>query len=390
MLSKKSQAIALFSYFMLIVLSVSCSTTPGTTPEATSEPREESRLVLVLPKAYWQSFFPELPGEQNIFSVNWDGTDLRPLFNGANGYNYVEGVSFLRNQLLISSAEEPLSLENPVLGTLYIWDNGETTPVSPPDSFLISPYPVTSHALWLSDDTVIYIGTLADKLTLLKTQLDTDMAEPVLDSGINFVYPPWRLLAVSTDGFVYWQNGFITTETAFIETDYWRVRSNGEGLFKITTKDGTQLPFYSVSPDGSLMVLGTRIIDSDISNINVIADLPLENDPSLDYWSESGKRLFLSVRICLSPDCAQYRMAYYVWIHDFVSSLTPVEIDIEISSVQWSPDEKQLLLYSHAQSGNGSHFSPFIFDLESGELIPILTQLEGIDRLQNYHVFWEP
>ena len=133
--------------------------------------------------------------------------------------------------------------------------------------------------------------------------------------------------------------------------------------------------------------MGKSIIDNDF---NTVADLPLENDPSLVYWSESGERLFLSVRVCVSPDCAQYRMAYHVWTHDFVSSLTPVEIDIEVSSVQWSPDEEKLLFYHYAQTGNGSRFSPFIFDLESGELVTILTQMEGIDRLQNYRVFWEP
>lgn len=383
MLWQRKQTIRIGFTLILVLFVASCSAQSEINLSTDNRPR----FILVLPKEYWQSIFPEMQGEVNIFSVSWEGTDLRPMFNDTNGYNYVEGVSFSKRQILFSSSLELPSLGKQALGALYVWDMGETNPIWLSDSFLAGTYPFTPKALWLSDHALIHVGQLGNEMTLLQTQVDNGVTSQVLSSENSFVHPPLRLLSVSTGGYIYWQNGIITPETSVIETDYWRIRSNGEEQERIGTKDGTQLPFFSVSPDGNLMVLGKSILDS---NFKTIVDLPLENDPSNVYWSQSSQRLFISVRSCNTPKCDQYNMTYYIWTYGFTSSFTQANIDIEATWAIWSPSEEQLLLYSYADDNNGSRFLPFVFDLESDEILTILTDMEAIDTIRNYHVFWEP
>lgn len=372
----------IFFLFVLTSFTFACSSQVERIPELDTS-NNDTRFILVLPKEHWQTLFPDMQGEVNIFSIGSDGTDLRPLFFGVRGYNYVEGISFSQNELLLSSFSEAQVLGKQSLGNLYVWNIKDAAPMLISNSYVAGGYPFTPKALWLSNNEVIYVGEQGNEIALFKTYLNENITDRVfgLDSSIH---PLLRLLSASTNGFIYWQNGTITPETSVIETDFWRVGPNGEDLARVGTKDGTKLPFFSVSPNGNLIVHGKSILDK---NFNTIVELPLINEPTDAYWSESSEQVFLSMRICHTPACVEYEMSYYIWQHSFVSSFAQIDIDITVNWALWSPNEKQILLYHYSGITNQWKLLPFVFDLDSGELEAILPNLKDI---ANYYVFWAP
>lgn len=377
-------------FFIFVQFLTACSPQSANSQEVNTTPESEQRFILVLPRKYWLVDFPRKEEEVTIFSSAWDGTDLRPLFDNLGPYTYVENISSARQQLLVSSSSNPRSLPDGEQHSvnLYLWHINEADPVSLSNAYLPRLYPSLAGALWASDSIIVYIGIFNGEINLLKTELESGLTTPILDIPSSFVHPPLHLLTVSTDNLIYWQNGIIGSESAFIEAGFWRVRSNGEDLEKVGTKDGTQLPIFSVSPDGTLIVLGKDIIDN---NFNKVAVLPLENDPDTLYWSESSNQLFLSMKSCQSPDCSQYQMSYYIWDREsLTATLTRVNIDIEVSRAIWSPDEDKILLYNYQGTGNTRRLVPMVYDVASAELLPVLTELEAVHTGDDFDVFWEP
>ena len=375
--------------FLILQFTTACSNKGGNSQGISPSIDSEQRFILVLPYEYWHPIFPTMQGDVNVFSASWNGSDLRPLFDPIDKYNYVENTSSENGQILFSSSPYPFSVSTEQTPTkLYILDLNEAEPLLISESYLPGVFPYTANVLWQSDSAVIYVGRTENETTLFKTQLESGTTIGILDSETSFAFPPLYLLSASDDDLIYWRNGFITTETSVIENSVWRVRSTGEDLYKMGTKDGTQMPIFSVSPDGSMLILGKDIIDE---NFNRISTLQVENDPTGLYWSESSKKLFFSVKSCKTSDCTQYQMEYYIWAQETLApSLTQVHIDTEVNWAMWSPNEEQILLYSFQDAINSRRMLPVVFDLKSGEVLPILTEIEAIGTDDDYYVFWQP
>ncbi len=81
--------------------------TPRPTSTITPTPTQigggSGKLIFEYYKVAYQEAFPELKGEVNVFTSNWDGTGLTPVTNGLKGLNLLENISPDGKLVLISS-----------------------------------------------------------------------------------------------------------------------------------------------------------------------------------------------------------------------------------------------------------------------------------------------
>ena len=82
--------------------------TPSPTPTITPTPTQigggSGKLVFEYHKVAYEKAFPHLKGEINVFTSNWDGTDLTPVTDGPESFNTIESISPDGKMVLISSA----------------------------------------------------------------------------------------------------------------------------------------------------------------------------------------------------------------------------------------------------------------------------------------------
>jgi len=102
-------------------------------------------------KVAYEKLFPDLKGELNVFTSNWDGTDLTPVTNGLNGFNRIENISPDGKMVLVSSRSSYLAK-----GDLYLIHLN----LPGPDPIrLVGGMETTSRqAIFLDNARVMYIG----------------------------------------------------------------------------------------------------------------------------------------------------------------------------------------------------------------------------------------
>jgi hypothetical protein len=102
-------------------------------------------------KVAYEKIFPDLKGERNVFTSNWDGTDLTPVTNGLKGFNRIESISPDGKIVLISSRSSYAAK-----GELYLihLDFPESDPIKLARGVETS----SRQAIFLDNTRIVYIG----------------------------------------------------------------------------------------------------------------------------------------------------------------------------------------------------------------------------------------
>jgi len=216
--------------------------------------------------AYEKAFF-ELKGQVNIFTSDLDGTDLVPITNGLQGFNYIDSIYSDGSQVLVSS----FSGSNPQNGDLYLisLDPGMSDPLK-----IASGLSIAGSAKWIDKTRVVYIGKGKTGSGIYIVNID-DISNPKQIS--NSI--PDRILAVDSNR-VYWSNtidnrfkdssGSIYSYGKFSALWWTNIDGSGEGKFESKGKqiitDKWFLSF-AFSPNG-----------------NNIAWIPAEHEPDCIYY----------------------------------------------------------------------------------------------------------
>lgn len=249
------------------------SPTPTMVPTPTQVGGGSGRLIFEYLKAGFKEKFPDLKGEQNIFTSNSDGTDLVPIINGLKGYNRIENISSNGRQVLVSSSSSP----NATTSDLYLVDlePGGSEPFE-----LARGQTKYSVADWLDDSHIVYIGKGTEGHGIYVVNIDGTNPKKISAPGET----PVRILLVDktrvywasdvkkqfkSDGFLYFNGTFSALWWTNIDgSAQGKLESNGSQIIVDTWQYG----HYAFSPDGKS-----------------IAWIPVEWEPGCDlgsgHWS---------------------------------------------------------------------------------------------------------
>lgn len=132
---------------------------PTTTPTATPVPTQvgggNGKLIFSYARVGgYEKSFPDVKGDWNVFTANWDGTELTPITNGLNGQNFFQAVSPDGRKILVFSFFLDNKPRND--GDLYVvYLDGSLEPQKIASGLLDQR---EQSAIWLNNDTISFIG----------------------------------------------------------------------------------------------------------------------------------------------------------------------------------------------------------------------------------------
>jgi hypothetical protein len=129
--------------------------TPTITPAPTQIGGGSGKLIFNYARiGGYEKSFPDIKGDWNVFTANWDGTDLTPITSGLNGENFFLDVSPDGRKIIVLS----FFLDNKPRsdGDLYVvYLDGSLEPQKIASGLLDNE---ELNAIWLNNDTISFIA----------------------------------------------------------------------------------------------------------------------------------------------------------------------------------------------------------------------------------------
>lgn len=222
--------------------------TPTITPAPTQVGGGSGKFIFTEEKHIFLKTFPDLGGETNVFIANFDGSNLTPVTNGLDGYNYLMDVSPNGEKILISSTSQYPNKE----ANLYLVD------LASPEARVIklaegipNNFGENTSAKFIDNSQVIYIGQGDNGIGIYKVGIDG--TNPI---NIEKGNTPFELLAIDTSQ-VFW-GAETKTNLCGHAIEVWQSSLEGNSERVPLEYNGKQIAFCSVnepnlvvSPDGS-------------------------------------------------------------------------------------------------------------------------------------------
>lgn len=174
--------------------------TSTVTPAPTQIGGSSGKIIFSYRKDGFAENFPELAGELNLFVANLDGSNITPVTNGLDGFNYLQDISSDGTKILVAS--NPKYNEN---SSLYVVDlsNLDAQPVliakeTPPTNGW------TVSAKWIDDSHIVYIAKGDEGLGIYTSSIDGTVPANIYKntSGLEQGNPV-EILAIN-DSRIYW------------------------------------------------------------------------------------------------------------------------------------------------------------------------------------------
>jgi hypothetical protein len=298
--------------------------------------------------------FPDLEGNQNVFIANIDGTNMVPITNGLEGYNYIQDISPDGAKLLIASSEGDY-------GNLYSIDLNslESDPVK-----LASDLPKYSwrgfSAKWIDNTRLVFVGKGEVGFGIYSVNSDGSNQRSIYKYNYDGEgNKPVEILAVS-DTHVYWDSQISTSlggNSSSTNSYPWMSSIDGGGVKEALEFEGKQIVFSSYfypltfSPDGNWFTWVEPATKTFHHNYLHLTSLPaMDYDRYIDIssattdisWLDSSKILIIdrhasriytvSVQSLSEKNLGQTDVLF---LHDCSSSLGDI-----------SPDRRQVMTFS--------------------------------------------
>jgi hypothetical protein len=250
--------------------------------------------------------FPDLKGEQNIFLANINGTELNPVTDGLDGFNYINAVSPDGKKALVTSSVRYDS----ATANLYIINISTIVekPFKLARGILNGVFGNNSAAKWIDNDRVVYAGQGEKGYGIYTINADGSDA---LNIDRNSAF---EILAINNST-VYWdvkKDHIEGGNRHFLSYDIWWTSLDG--------KEGGQLKFED------------KLISVENYNGPGIAFSP---DNSKIAWVEG-----------YTPFKPPYRS--YLHIADLVNIQNASSIEVLAKGIvlQWFPDGTRVLVFN--------------------------------------------
>jgi hypothetical protein len=228
--------------------------TPNPTPTITSTPTQigggTGRFIFEYYKVAYEKAFPDLKGDLNVFTSNWDGTDLTPVTNGLKGFNHIESISTDGEMVLISSHPNDLAEGDLYLIHLNLLDSN---PKKLADGLESSQSP---QAIFLDSTRIVYIGQGSKGYGFYNVNIDgTNPKKIGAPTG-----KVWGIVS-SDESRVYWfgltKEYFRDSTGALYEYgdfhSLWWTNIDGSGQGKLESNGQQIIGSYAFSRDGKML-----------------------------------------------------------------------------------------------------------------------------------------
>jgi hypothetical protein len=344
-------------------------------------------------KGGYEKSFPEIKGELNIFTANWNGTDITPITNGLDGFNHFESVSPDGKKILVSSfPREFLSYGG--TGNLYIVSlDGSEEPQKVSGGIY---KPVGKIASWLDNSRIVFISRRQqDSPGVFVVNSDGTDLHRISKTVSGAV--PVALLPITDSTRINWYGCNKEGMYTVCKGIWWSSLENSEqsALFTDAVSDSV------ISPDGSMVVWNKSVHSgaeccainaSSINEIDTPHSFKVKNSNFEIFWSPDGSKVLLfHPSEEWSGKVIPYS-AYMLTIKDMTFSEINLPFSKDgseyISISGWSPDGRKILLYSNDRKGTIK-----ILDMEtmtiSKDFYSSITK-DGSTELKIWGLYWLP
>lgn len=258
--------------------------TPSPTPTITPTPTQigggSGKFIFEYYKVAYEKAFPDLKGDLNVFTSNWDGTDLTPVTNGLNGFNYINSISPDGKMLLVSSRSSFLGKDALYLIDLNSPNNAPTKLVNEVDG----------QALFLDNARIVYIGQGSKGYGFYVVNADGRGSEKI---GAPTGGTRWHI-ASSDKTRVYWIDNSRkefrdSSGSLYMYGNYgglWWTNIDGSGQGKLESNGHQIFPAgYSFSPDGTKIAWIPANVEQDCSGALGVFWTPYIRDGTHTAWA---------------------------------------------------------------------------------------------------------
>jgi len=291
--------------------------TPAPTPTITPSPTQigggAGKLIFELEKVEFSKYFPELAGELNVFTANFDGTNLTPVTNGLKGYNYIESISPDGTKLLIASTSGKYFKfdKKPILYSIDL-NSLESEPIELANGLAEIPWK-GSTAKWINNTQVVYIGKGEAGFGIYSIHSDGTNRNSIYINTGGVAQMPASILSVN-DKRVYWNST--------IETSLGGNRSESNSLTYWSSMDGSE--------QGTVDINGTQLKFTTYFYPPVFAP-----DGTKFIWIE--------------PATATFHHNYlHVTSISGTDKSSPLDILYPFPTIRWSPDSTKILVFDES------------------------------------------
>lgn len=224
--------------------------TPRPTPTISLGPTQigggSSKLIFNYDFYEYNNDFPNIKGKQNIFIVNADGTDLKPLTN-MEGFNFLKDVSPDGKKVLIASVKgEPFATKTADLYLVNL-ETSNPEPVKLVNNLGFDSFLFTSSARWLDNEKIIYIGQGEEGFGIYIINADGMNAINIERNDM------FEILAINKNR-VYWNKlvDTVQNENHVLGKYVWWSNLDGSGGGQLVS-NGKQINAWTIafSPDGT-------------------------------------------------------------------------------------------------------------------------------------------
>jgi len=359
------------------------------------------KLIFEYYKIAYEKDFPNLKGEVNIFTSNWDGSNLMPITNGLDNYNFIESIAPDGQTILVYSTSNlqekadlyVIRLKQPDLNPLKLAGGIEATN--------------SPHAIFLGNTQLAYIGQGSQGYGFYTINIDgTDEKKIGVPTG---KYPG---ILSSDQSRVYWRtsqkenfkdaSGVLYTYGDF-QTLWW-TNLDGSGQGKLEA-NGQQIisSQYAFSPDGKSIAWISTGLEEGCSLppsglafwtpfIRNGAETRNAQKPSM-FLHQNSPHFGKTIDIAYVEDYVRQCFVMHV------ASLSNMDNDIKISlippfdpskddffyhkeyAIIWSPDSSKILAYDGGGAtryliGVTDHYPLAIYEVSLKDTNPKLTLLK--------------
>jgi len=275
--------------------------TPTITPSPTPGGGGTGELIFVYRNEEFIDYFPELDGEIHVFkaslveSVVRHVTNITPITNGLENYNYLLDVSPDGTKVLIVSTSEYAFNNHD--SRLYVVDLRlqNTEPIKLADG-VPNNNGLSFPAKWLDDSRIVYVGQGESGFGIYKVNADGSSSEIIYKYNNDGVgNKPYEILATD-DTRIYWVNRIDTVRggnrhytnyyvwwSSFDGSERAPLEFNGKQLFFTHKVFGDDLV---ISPSGTKIAWIEKATRADPQNyLNVASISDIENPKTVNIMS---------------------------------------------------------------------------------------------------------